>query len=161
MPTLYQLSYRATAASSSNLDNLTFLWPQRLPTASEVTPGLRTELSDLINPCYHASLTSKWLHELDATHGITSSIDLRGFPQVKMLSHMHGMETSSACRKNKPIVTIPRGRTPQKPEHLGENSAKAEVICTVFAGDSLHDVRRFGSSPQRLRSPILPCTSWR
>ena len=44
---------------------MTFLWPQRLPTASEVTPGLRTELSDLINPCYHASLTSKWLHDLN------------------------------------------------------------------------------------------------
>ena len=50
---------------------MTFLWPQRLPTASEVTPGLRTELSDLINPCYHASLTSKWLHELNATDART------------------------------------------------------------------------------------------
>ena len=70
---------------------MTFLWPQRLPTASEVTPGLRTELSDLINPCYHASLTSKWLHELNATdartyvrtHGQTSSIDLRGYAAGK------------------------------------------------------------------------------
>ena len=66
---------------------MTFLWPQRLPTASEVTPGLRTELSDLINPCYHASLTSKWLHYLNATYvrtyGQTSSIDLRGFAAGK------------------------------------------------------------------------------
>ena len=87
MSTLYQLSYWANAAIISNLDFMTFLWPQRLPTASEVTPGLRTELSDLINPCYHASLTSKWLHDLNGTHvrtyGQTSSIYLRGFAAGK------------------------------------------------------------------------------
>ena len=65
---------------------MTFLWPQRLPTASEVTPGLRTELSDLINPCYHASLTSKWLHELNATHRRTAKchpLTCVASPQVK------------------------------------------------------------------------------